>query len=172
MHSLLGSWLIMATSLCRPDFFVASAACDALDGSLARALDRATEFGLYFDGVADRFSELFFVIGAVLGAHVPSSAFVLVGGGFALLLARIYGHVHPWGAVSTTFGRPERLALLVVGCSVLLPLTQCFLLLRAYAACSHPHKSSPEGLPFKMNDVKKVQRGFRINDGEARLLER
>ncbi len=96
-------------------FFVASAACDALDGSLARALDRATEFGLYFDGVADRFSELFFVIGAVLGAHVPPSAFIVVGGAFALLLARAYGHRHHWGTVRTTFGRPERLALLIVG---------------------------------------------------------
>jgi len=95
--------------------FTASAACDALDGSLARVSEMGTEFGLYFDGVADRFSEFFFVSGAVLGAQVPSSAFVLVGGGFALLLARIYGHVHPWGAVSTTFGRPERLALLVAG---------------------------------------------------------
>ncbi len=68
--------------------FAASAVCDALDGSLARASKTGTEFGLYFDGVADRFSELFFVVGAVLGAHVPSSAFVVVGGGFALLLAR------------------------------------------------------------------------------------
>ena len=69
-------------------FFAASAACDAVDGSIARASNRATEFGLYFDGVADRFSELFFVIGAVLGAHVPLSAFIVVRGAFALLLAR------------------------------------------------------------------------------------
>lgn len=62
--------------------FVASAACDALDGSIARVSNEATKFGLYFDGVADRFSELFFVIGAVLGAHVPSSAFIVVGGSF------------------------------------------------------------------------------------------
>ena len=95
--------------------FVASAACDALDGSLARASGRATEFGLYFDGVADRFSELFFVIGAVLGAQVPPSAFFVVGGAFTLLLARAYGHRHRWGTVPTTFGRPERLTLLVVG---------------------------------------------------------
>jgi phosphatidylglycerophosphate synthase len=95
--------------------FAASAVCDALDGSLARASKMGTEFGLYFDGIADRFSELFFVGGAVLGAHVPSSAFVVVGGSFALLLARIYGYAHHWGAVSTTFGRPERLVLLVAG---------------------------------------------------------
>jgi phosphatidylglycerophosphate synthase len=100
----------MPCSLVHP-FFVASAACDALDGPLARALDRATEFGLYFDGVADRSSALFFVIGAALGAHVPPSAFIVVGAAFALLLARAYGHRHHWGTVRTTFGRPERLAL-------------------------------------------------------------
>jgi hypothetical protein len=37
--------------------FAASAVCDAFDGSIARASNRATEFGLYFD-VADRFSVL------------------------------------------------------------------------------------------------------------------
>ena len=59
--------------------FAAGVVCDALDGSFARISTMGTEFGLYFDGVADRFSELFFVSDAVLGAHVPSSAFVLVG---------------------------------------------------------------------------------------------
>jgi len=96
-------------------FFAASAVCDALDGSLARASNRQTEFGLYFDGVADRFSELFFVIGAVLGANVPLSAFIVVGGAFALLFVRAYGHEQKWGATTTTFGRPERLAFLIVG---------------------------------------------------------
>ena len=92
--------------------FAASAVCDAVDGSLARASNRATEFGLYFDGVADRFSEPFIVIGADLGAHVPPSAFIVVGGAFALLLARAYGHRHHWGTVRTKFGRPERFPLL------------------------------------------------------------
>src|SRR5665811_480594 len=64
--------------------FAAGVVCDALDGSFARISTMGTEFGLYFDGVADRFSELFFVSGAVQGAHVLSFAFVLVGGGFAL----------------------------------------------------------------------------------------
>jgi phosphatidylglycerophosphate synthase len=96
-------------------FFAASAVCDALDGSLARASNKQTEFGLYFDGIADRFSELFFVIGAVLGANVPLSAFVVVGGAFALLSVRAYGHEQKWGTTTTTFGRPERLAFLIVG---------------------------------------------------------
>ena len=45
--------------------FAAGVVCDALDGSLARISTMGTEFGLYFDGIADRFSELFFVSDAV-----------------------------------------------------------------------------------------------------------
>jgi CDP-diacylglycerol---glycerol-3-phosphate 3-phosphatidyltransferase len=106
---------LLRLPLRRPDPLFASALCDALDGSLARISTMGTEYGLYFDGVTDRFSELLFVSGAVLGEQVPSSAFIVVGGSFALLLARIYGHVIQRGAVSTTFGRPERLALLLAG---------------------------------------------------------
>jgi archaetidylinositol phosphate synthase len=94
--------------------FSCSALCDALDGSLARISSEQTEFGLYFDGVADRISELFFVGGVVLGARVPASAFAVVGGAFVLLFARVYGHTKNCGTVATTFGRPERLVLLVV----------------------------------------------------------
>lgn len=108
-------------------FFAVSAACDALDGSLARVSNTRTEFGLYFDGIADRFSELFFVVGAVLGANVPSTALVVVAGAFVLLFARAYGHTKKSGVVPTTFGRPERLLLLVVGVLLPTPLnTVCF----------------------------------------------
>jgi len=95
--------------------FSGSALCDALDGSVARASGEQTEFGLYFDGVADRFSELFFVGGAVLGLNAPPSAFAVVGGAFLLLFARVYAHAQNCGAMATTFGRPERLLLLVAG---------------------------------------------------------
>jgi phosphatidylglycerophosphate synthase len=95
--------------------FSASALCDALDGSLARLSSEQTEFGLYFDGMADRFSELFFVGGAVLGAHAPPSGLAVVAGAFLLLFARMYGHTQYCGTVATPFGRPERLTLLVAG---------------------------------------------------------
>src|SRR5659263_371003 len=148
--------------------FTASAACDALDGSLARVSEMGTEFGLYFDGVADRFSEFFFVSGAVLGAQVPSSAFVLVGGGFALLLARIYGHVHPWAPCPLLLGGLSGWHSLWRGCSVLFPLTHCFSLLLACAVCSHPFKSSPEGLSSKMNNVKGGSKG--ASDSKSALF--
>ena len=95
--------------------FAVAVFCDALDGSVARATNRGTEFGLYFDGVSDRFSEFFFVAGAVFGAGVPPSAFLVIGGAFTLLFARIYGRMHGRDHVFTTFGRPERVALLIAG---------------------------------------------------------
>jgi phosphatidylglycerophosphate synthase len=95
--------------------FAVATFCDLLDGSVARAANRSTERGIYFDGIADRFSELFFVAGAVLGAGVPPSAFFVIGGAFTLLFARVYGRTRLSGTVSTTFGRPERLALLIAG---------------------------------------------------------
>jgi len=113
--------------------FAASAVCDVHDGSLARASNKRTEFGLYFDGLADRFSELFFVIGAVLGANVPASAFIVIGGAFTLLLARAYGHAQKWGATPTAFGRPERLTLLIAG--ILCPTPVNTLLFIAAGLC-------------------------------------
>ncbi len=95
--------------------FITSALCDALDGSLSRAAHKETEFGLYFDGITDRLSEFFFVAGVVLSGLVPPSAFIVVVGAVVLLFARVYAHMHDWGVISTTFGRPERLSLLIVG---------------------------------------------------------
>jgi len=95
--------------------FAVAALCDMLDGSIARCANRGTEFGLYFDGISDRFSELFFVAGAVFGAGVSPAAFFVIGGAFTLLAARVYGRMHGRGVVLTTFGRPERLALLIAG---------------------------------------------------------
>jgi phosphatidylglycerophosphate synthase len=104
-----------------------------LDGSVARGANRATEFGLYFDGISDRLSELFFVAGVVLGAGVPPSAFFVIGGAFMLLFARVYGRTHGRGIVSTTFGRPERLALLIAG--ILCPAPLNTVLFVAAALC-------------------------------------
>ena len=95
--------------------FAVAVFCDALDGSVARGTNRGTKFGLYFDGISDRFSELFFVAGAVFGAGVPPSAFLVIGGAFALLFARVYSRTHGRDHVFTTFGRPERVALLIAG---------------------------------------------------------
>jgi phosphatidylglycerophosphate synthase len=113
--------------------FAVAVFCDALDGSVARGTNCGTEFGLYFDGVSDRFSELFFVAGAVFGAGVPPSAFLVIGGAFTLLFARVYGRTHGRGHVFTTFGRPERVTLLIVG--ILSPAPLNTVLFVAAALC-------------------------------------
>ena len=61
----LGSGLLFATG----HFFwggmvaLLSAICDAIDGSLARRSGNATKFGMFYDSVLDRYSELAMFIG-------------------------------------------------------------------------------------------------------------
>ncbi len=94
--------------------FLAGAGLDALDGSLARIGGRGTEFGRYFDSLADRASELAFVAGAVAGG-APPTALAVVAGSLILLGTRHYVHSKGLSSDAAMFGRPERLALLVIG---------------------------------------------------------
>jgi CDP-diacylglycerol---glycerol-3-phosphate 3-phosphatidyltransferase len=100
--------------------FLAGACLDAVDGSLARASGFASEFGRYFDSFSDRFSELIFVAGAVAGG-VPVSAFAVVAGSFVLLVSRVYNHRRGRNSNAALFGRPERLAVLILGLLVPAP---------------------------------------------------
>ena len=94
--------------------FLFGACLDVLDGSLARACSKSTEFGRYFDSICDRLSELAFVAGAVIGG-TPATAFMVIGGSYILLAARIYNHRKGLSSDAAIFGRPERLALLIAG---------------------------------------------------------
>lgn len=98
--------------------FSIGACLDAVDGSLARISGRSSEFGRYFDSVSDRLSEGAFIAGAVIGG-VPPAAFAVIAGSVLLLASRIYNHRRGLGSDAALFGRPERLALLIVG--MLLP---------------------------------------------------
>lgn len=94
--------------------FLAGAFLDAVDGALARASGLASEFGRYFDSFSDRCSELVFVAGAVAGG-VPASALAVVAGSFVLLASRVFNHRKGLNSDAALFGRPERLAVLVLG---------------------------------------------------------
>lgn len=94
-------------------FFI-GACLDALDGSLARATGRCTEFGRYLDSVCDRSSELAFIAGAVIGG-TPPSALIVVAGSLALLMARVQVHRMGQRSDAARFSRPERLALIIIG---------------------------------------------------------
>ena len=95
-------------------FFMIGACLDAVDGSFARACGLTSEFGRYFDSICDRLSELALVMGAVAGGeHVL--AFAVVAGSVLLLASRINNHRKGLNSNAATFGRPERIALLVAG---------------------------------------------------------
>ena len=94
--------------------FLAGAGLDALDGSLARTCGLGSEFGRYFDSVADRASELLFIGGAIAGG-APLTAFAVVAGSLILLASRIYNHRKGVTSDAAMFGRPERLAFLILG---------------------------------------------------------
>ena len=94
--------------------FILGACLDAVDGSFARACGLTTEFGRYFDSLCDRSSELVFIAGAVIGG-VSQAALAVIAGSMLLLAARIYHHRKGLNSNAAMFGRPERLALLVVG---------------------------------------------------------
>jgi CDP-diacylglycerol--glycerol-3-phosphate 3-phosphatidyltransferase len=94
--------------------FILGACLDAVDGSFARACGLDTELGRYFDSICDRLSELVFIIGAV-AVGALASAFIVIGGSFVLLGARVYNHRKGLDSNAAMFGRPERLALLVAG---------------------------------------------------------
>ncbi len=95
-------------------FFMIGAFLDAVDGSFARACGLSTEFGRYFDSTCDRLSELAFIAGAVIGG-VSASAFAVIAGSLLLMASRIYNHSKGLDSNAATFGRPERLALLIAG---------------------------------------------------------
>lgn len=95
-------------------FFMIGACLDTVDGSFARACSLNTEFGRYFDSICDRLSELAFVMGAVIGG-APATAFIVIGGSYLLLAARIYNHRKGLRSDAAMFGRPERITLLIAG---------------------------------------------------------
>ncbi len=94
--------------------FIAGACLDAVDGSFARACGLTSEFGRYFDSSCDRLSELVFIAGAVIGG-APPAAFIVIAGSMLLLASRVYNHRKGLDSNAAMFGRPERLALLVIG---------------------------------------------------------
>ena len=98
--------------------FLAGACLDLVDGSLARFAGPGSEFGRYFDSTCDRLSEGVFVAGAIAGGVSPLAAGV-VAGSVLLMASRVYNHRRGLASDAATFGRPERLLLLVAG--MLLP---------------------------------------------------
>ena len=137
--------------------FIAGACLDALDGSFARACGLCTEFGRYFDSICDRLSEMAFIIGAVIGG-ASASAFVVIAGSFALLVSRIYNHRKGLNSNAATFGRPERLALLVAGLLVPAPYNTGMFMIAGFLCL--------------VSSAQVLASGFRSNKSTGNLPER
>ncbi len=120
-------------SLLQKDFlaafflFSASAAMDAIDGAVARVVDRVTTLGAYLDGIVDRLVELLLLLGLMF-AGIPD--FVLPSGVllallifFSVFVSYTRAYADHRGAVSKSqidsmgglFERAERLVIILAG---------------------------------------------------------
>ncbi len=113
------SHLVMAVPI-----FLIGAFFDTIDGSLARSSGLDSEFGRYFDSTCDRLSEMVLVIGAVIGG-VSSIAFFVIIGSLLLMGSRIINHRKGLNSDATTFGRPERVILLLAALIMPSPYSIC-----------------------------------------------
>jgi phosphatidylglycerophosphate synthase len=111
--------------------FLFGAGLDAVDGSFARACGLTSDFGRYFDSICDRLSELAFITGAVFGG-VSFFVFIVIAGSVLLLGSRIYNHRRGLSSDAAMFGRPERLALLVIGLLVPYPYNTVIFMLAGF----------------------------------------
>ena len=94
---------------------IISVFCDALDGAIARRFDEVTTFGLFFDSISDRISEIALVLGAFFCGLINIVGLIAIVGSLALLLFRTLSY---WKNLSTDFaffGRFERLFFILIG---------------------------------------------------------
>ncbi len=103
--------------------------CDVLDGTVARKFRLETSFGLVFDAVADRASELAVVLGALAAGIIEPLGVVAVVGSTALFSLRVVSHSYGLETNYVMFGRTERLFFIMLG--LILPFaaasTVCFI---------------------------------------------
>jgi CDP-diacylglycerol--glycerol-3-phosphate 3-phosphatidyltransferase len=101
--------------------FLVASAFDTLDGAVARATDKATPFGAFFDSVADRYSEAVIFLGLLVGFATREELFSSAAALLALLgsLMVSYARARAEGlGVDCEIGllqRTERVLLLALG---------------------------------------------------------
>jgi len=94
---------------------------DALDGAVARATDRTSTFGAFFDSVMDRYSEATVLFGLLLwylgsGAHFePALIYVVTVGSLMVSYARARAEGLGLECRTGLMTRLERVALLSIG---------------------------------------------------------
>ena len=112
--------------------------CDVLDGTIARKFNMQTQFGLVFDSVADRSSELAVVLGALAGGIIQPLGVVAIVGSTALFLLRAVSHRRGLATDYVLFGRVERVSFIFVG--LISPIVEvstfCFVVAGAFGLFS------------------------------------
>jgi phosphatidylglycerophosphate synthase len=89
--------------------------CDVLDGAVARTFHLKTTFGLAFDSVADRCTELSVVIGALFSGIIHPIGCVAIIGSITLLFMRTLSYPHGLDTDYVLFGRAERIVFISLG---------------------------------------------------------
>ncbi len=92
-----------------------SVVCDLLDGAIARTFNLETIFGLVFDSVSDRVSELAVVVGAIWSGIIYPVGAVAILGSFLLLMMRALSYLHSLSTDYVVLGRVERLVFIFLG---------------------------------------------------------
>jgi phosphatidylglycerophosphate synthase len=88
---------------------------DLLDGTVARGFHLETMFGLIFDSVADRVSEIAVVLGALFSGIIQPLGVIAIVGSVLLLLLRALSYSRGARTDYVIFGRFERLLLIMFG---------------------------------------------------------
>lgn len=111
----LGNWAIAAGIL------IAGTLFDGLDGTLARATNRVTDFGAFFDSSLDRAAEAAIYAGIVYSAAVLGDIHIVTAATLALGIGSLVSYVRARGeglGVSAHGGiaqRAERAIVLIIG---------------------------------------------------------
>lgn len=113
--SIFAAWLIVQYGLVLGAFIMLASSCfDLLDGAVARAANKATKFGAFFDEVSDRvgetcyFSAIFLLV-PEFSVFLAAASSILVS--YVKLSAERRGFKIFSGSVS---GRPVRIAMLFI----------------------------------------------------------
>ncbi|MGD8990129.1 MAG: CDP-alcohol phosphatidyltransferase family protein [Desulfobacterales bacterium] len=109
-HLRIGGLLILAGGL-----------CDCIDGNLARAMNKASRFGAFFDSTIDRYSEFVMFLG-ILAYFIISDdrltaivVFVALCGSVMVSYSRARAESIGFKAQSGLMQRPERIVFLGLG---------------------------------------------------------
>jgi CDP-diacylglycerol--glycerol-3-phosphate 3-phosphatidyltransferase len=118
--------------------YIVAAACDAMDGTLARVSGRGSRFGAFLDSTIDRFEESMVFVGlAVYYARVGGEweiPLILVVTVASLMVSYTRARAEALGVACTVgiMTRPPRVAILIVG--LILDLVPAALILLAATA--------------------------------------